>query len=783
MKPLAKPITDMNARYEVVVVGSGYGGSIAASRMARCGLSVCLLERGKEILTGDYPDSIREASGEFQLDAKGLRTGSPTGLYDLRLNDDINVFIGCGLGGTSLVNANVSLRADDRVLEDPRWPPGVHDDPRLALGYERARKMLAPNDYPNHEPLNKLKALQTSAAALGTSADLTPINVNFAADAVNHANVVQPACTLCGDCCSGCNVGAKNTTLVNYLPDAANHGAEIFTEVKVRRVGKAGSGWNLFFQPQSLGRDGFEAPEMFVSADIVILAAGTLGSSEILLRSKAAGLALSDLLGQRFTGNGDVLAFGYNNDVPIDGVGVGEPPKEDKAPVGPCITGCIDLRDSEAVADGMIIEEGSLPSALAPILPALMAPAGALFGEDTDGGLLDYLEEKARVLTSMAKGAYSGAVNHTQTFLVMSHDDGAGEMRLEDDRLAVHWPGVADQPIFEAVERRLHRSVEALGGTYVRNPMSETLLGNNLITVHPLGGCIMGSDSDHGVVNHKAQVFDPSAPGGLHDGLYVCDGAILPSPLGVNPLFTISALAERAMDYLAEDRGLALDVEASAGAAPRQAGPAARAARNAGLQFTERMAGFISGETTGDYEAAAEAGREADSPCSFVFTVIIHDVKSFIEDPEHAAALVGTVIAPTLSDHPLTALEGSFNLFVDDPDDPRQKRMKYASKLVAEDGRAYRFEGFKTIRDDPGFDVWEDTTTLYVDIYEIGSGEERLLGKGILKIAIPDFVRQMTTLKALYGRSKIERLEAVAAFGKLFAGALWESYGHLAGGR
>ncbi len=179
MKPLATPITELSFHYDVVVVGSGYGGGIAASRMARCGKRVCLLERGKEILTGEYPDTIIEASGEFQLDLKGVHSGSPTGLYDLRINDDINVFVGCGLGGTSLVNANVSLRADERVFEDPRWPQLIHGDPELARGYERAERMLAPTPYPNRVSLNKLKALQTSAQALGRSVKLAPINMNF----------------------------------------------------------------------------------------------------------------------------------------------------------------------------------------------------------------------------------------------------------------------------------------------------------------------------------------------------------------------------------------------------------------------------------------------------------------------------------------------------------------------------------------------------------------------------------------------------------------------------
>src|SRR4030095_11637452 len=105
----------------------------------------------------------------------------------------------------------------------------------------------------------------------------------------------------------------------------AAFGAEIFCGLRVRSVSaKPGGGWNVHYVPQGLGREKFDAEEPIVSARIVVLAAGTLGSTEILLRSRERGLTVSDRLGQGFTGNGDVLAFGYNNDPAIDGIGLGE---------------------------------------------------------------------------------------------------------------------------------------------------------------------------------------------------------------------------------------------------------------------------------------------------------------------------------------------------------------------------------------------------------------------------------------------------------------------------
>ena len=115
----------------------------------------------------------------------------------------------------------------------------------------------------------------------------TPINVTFT-DERNAAGVEQHACNGCGDCVSGCNVGAKNTLLMNYLPDAVRHGARIFTEVDVRHVARAGTRWSVTIRPLDGGREDFDhAADILVTADIVVVGAGVLGSTEILLRSAA----------------------------------------------------------------------------------------------------------------------------------------------------------------------------------------------------------------------------------------------------------------------------------------------------------------------------------------------------------------------------------------------------------------------------------------------------------------------------------------------------------------
>ncbi|HYO73059.1 MAG TPA: GMC family oxidoreductase N-terminal domain-containing protein, partial [Archangium sp.] len=290
---LASPIEDLRSHYTVVVIGSGYGGAITASRLSRAGQSVCVLERGRERQPGEFPDTTPEALEEMQMDLPAGHVGSRTGLFDLHSNPDMNVLVGCGLGGTSLINANVSIRAEPRVFEDPRWPKALRDEKQAALnaGYTLAESMLKPRPYPDTWPkLKKLEAMQKSAEAMGQKFYRTAINVTFE-EGMNEAGVFQKACNNCGDCCSGCNVGAKNTVVMNYLPDARRHGAEIFCETSVRYLERGANGkWLVHFQVLDTGREKFDAPLLTVSADLVVLAAGSLGSTEILLRSKAKGL-------------------------------------------------------------------------------------------------------------------------------------------------------------------------------------------------------------------------------------------------------------------------------------------------------------------------------------------------------------------------------------------------------------------------------------------------------------------------------------------------------------
>jgi cholesterol oxidase len=540
----------MRARYDVVVIGSGYGGGVAACRLARAGRTVCVLERGRELQPGDYPNDTLSMLEEIQVDTAPARLGSRQALFDVRVYDDINVAVGCGLGGTSLINAGLALRPDPRVFQTRSWAAALQDETPLETYFERAEEMLRPAAYPEHlPPLAKFKALEQCARSMQLPFARLPMLVNFEPlpGGVNHVGVAQGACVACGDCITGCNYGAKNTVLMNYLPDAKRHGAEIFTEAAASDVTPAGGGWRVRVQ----GADG---RERMVEAASVVLAAGTLGSTEILLRSRANGLKVSGALGHRFSGNGDMVALTYNADVEVNAIGFGKLDPQGRAPVGPCSTGIIDARGGRAIDESMIMVEGAAPGAFAKWLPALLGALAAATGQDTDRGLTDAIKEKARSLESTVAGPYSGAVHRTQICLVVAHDDAGGEMYLDGDRLTIRWPDVGRQAPFMRANEMMLGAARALGGTYIPSPTWHELLGRKPVTGHPLGGCPLADDARDGVVNHRGQVFSGDAGDQVHPGLFVMDGSIVPVALGVNPLLTITALAERGCELMAGDR-------------------------------------------------------------------------------------------------------------------------------------------------------------------------------------------------------------------------------------
>ncbi len=181
----------------------------------------------------------------------------------------------------------------------------------------------------------------------------------------------------------------------------------------------------------------------------------------------------------------------------VNGIGVGHPPKFVGDAIGACVAGQIELPDGDELDRSMILQEGVLPSALAPLLPVFFISGGRLLG----------------AAQSLIKGVYQGPLSHLHTFFVVSHDDAGGRIRLDNGSAQVHWPGVADQPVYARVDEALTKAAQAVGARYIKSPLAATNMGTKPATAHPLGGCGMGQNAESGVVNHKCQVFDGKGRG------------------------------------------------------------------------------------------------------------------------------------------------------------------------------------------------------------------------------------------------------------------------------
>ena len=797
----------MDEHFDVVVVGSGFGGSVTASRLAEAGRRVLVLERGKAYPPGSFPRSPLGLKNNFWDPSEGLQ-----GMFDLWSFDGLEALVSSGLGGGSLIYANVMIRKDEHwfVHEDlasggyEYWPVSrAQLDPH----YDRVEGMLDAQAYPyEHEPYSKTpktRAFEAAARKLGQDWFLPKLAVTFpsapGAVPVPGEPIVEPlpnihgrtrqTCRLVGECDLGCNYGAKNTLDYNYLTAAWRAGAEIRTRSEVRSFEpRDAGGYAIHYVEHDPEREGESTdtsalPQLSVSADRLVLSAGTLGSTYLLLKNRAAFPGLSPRLGTRFSGNGDLLTFAVRcSEVGAEGHRV---PRRIEAGYGPVITSAVRVADAAdpgaGEGRGFYLEDAGYPEFASWILQAVdqpsvlrrMAPAVV---ERLVNRLLRRNRDTDMSAEVSALFGDVGLASGVLPLLGMGRDIPDGKMSLADGRLQVDWSKHgASKDYFDRVRDLSRQIAEELGGDFNDDPLWYL---NRVITVHSLGGCPMGRSEEEGVVDERGEVFN-------HPGLHVADGSVMPGPVGPNPSLTIAALADRFADAII-DQGTHAPARSTAAAEPGpgpEPTPLAPRAGAISLAFTEEMKGFFSFDED-DFDRGYRAGREQRRGLMFHLTITTEDLDRFIDTPEHLARAEGYVRSDALGGGELAVERGLFNLFVDQEGDRRRKRMLYRLFFSDAAGHPLTLNGFKVVEDDPGIDnVWSDTSTLFTRLlrgHVEAEDESRaeLVGSGILHIHPLDFARQMTTFRT----RPAGRVDAVARFGALFAGELWAVYGGRAPG-
>lgn len=520
----------MTDAYDAIVIGSGFGGAVTACRLAEAGYRVLVLERGRRWRAVDFP---RQLGDPWRWDH-----GHPErehGWLDFRIFRSMAVAQGAAVGGGSLIYANISVEATPAAF-DEGWPPEI-TYAELAPHYSEVARMMNVQPVPRGQWPARTALMHEAATATGAADRFRPLDlaVNFdpgwdpaAEDRydparsrrfTNAEGIEQGTCVHLGECDIGCPVLARNTLDLNYIPRAERHGAEVRPLHVVRTIERDGAGYRV----RSDRIDGGHLVPVEDTARIVIVAAGSLGSTELLLRCRDVAKTLPDLpatLGQGWSSNGDFLTIGLHKGRMI------EPTR------GPTITSAIDFRDGSSAGQTFIIEDGGFPG----IVASWLSHAATRWS---------WLRRERILFRGFQQAVRDHAEFHeVMPWFAQGKDAANGRLHLRKRwfgafgplRLSLDWDATDSRPAIEAIIAMHERLARATGGTTVI-PISWSWLGY-LITPHPLGGCNMGTAPTSSVVDHRGRVWG-------EPNLYVADGAIVPEALGANPSRTIAALAER----------------------------------------------------------------------------------------------------------------------------------------------------------------------------------------------------------------------------------------------
>ncbi len=556
----------MTEHFDAIIVGSGFGGSVTAYRLAEAGKNVCLLERGKPYPPQSFARSPAEMSKNFWDPSEGLH-----GLFDVWSFHKTDAVVSSGLGGGSLIYANVLLRKPEKwfVQEDltsgyEYWPVTRADlDPH----YDRVEAMLDGQCYPAKIPpysnTPKMLALREAAMKSGYGWSTPKLAISFASggkppapglpiieEFPNLHDVPRTTCKLCGECDIGCTTGSKNTLDYTYLSQAKRLGADIRTRSEVRSFKPLiEGGFEVEYVehlPENEGKktDTSKLPVQRLTADKLILAAGTYGTSYLMLRNKSNFPKISPHLGSRVSLNGDFLAFAWKCE---DEHGN---PKNLEPTRGPVVTSAVYIPDTVEGGDspGFYVQDAGFPAFLSWIARPLDGMRGIT---QIVGFLWHYISSlfKSKPNPSLSDALAnligpSEATGSSLVFLGMGRDVPDGVLSLDNKGKWLEFDYSIDRSrkLYQALRETTSKMSKILGGSYKENPLFTM---GRPTTVHPLGGCPMGRSVEDGVVDSYGEVFN-------YPGLYVVDGAMMPGPAGSNPSLTIAALADRFADRMIE---------------------------------------------------------------------------------------------------------------------------------------------------------------------------------------------------------------------------------------
>lgn len=535
-------------KFHAVVVGSGFGGSVMAFRLAHEGKEVCVLERGKAYMPGSFPRSPTQMKQAFWDPSEGRY-----GLFDFWSFQGTDILISSGLAGGSLIYANVLLEKDPSSFAD--WPISYPD---LQTHYASIKKTLGGNPYPFSDCTPKTRVMKETAEKMEMPFALPDLAVSFGKspsnpeplpieDSAHDQPVHRQGCRLCGECIIGCNFGSKNTLDFNYLAQAKKNGAVLRTLCEVREFEPLASGGYVvryvMHEPEvweGLEHNTSQLPLHEIECEKLILAAGTIGSTFLLLKmQEMQKIKIGPALGTRFSGNGDMIAVAA--ECTENGKFRSLEPF-----TGPTITstvfGSTDRR--------FYIEDWGYNFAYAWMLfsldiPDLLTRAVRFISRYLRSAA--GLSSDAKLSAEANDFVQSEKIAASLPFVAMGEDEADGKMyliknALNEYRLQLDFSRQGGSlKFYEDLERTMELFARNMGAKRFKD--NPTWYLNRTISVHPLGGCPMGIDPGNSVVGTTGEVHG-------YPGLYVADGSVIPNSIGPNPSLTIAAVAHYFADQM-----------------------------------------------------------------------------------------------------------------------------------------------------------------------------------------------------------------------------------------